>query len=244
MDYKHLGDLIRAESFRYIYLVKESLIGQINYKEFRTAKNLDELDFLLSQALKALKPLHLICDKNYGDLVNYQNIPNSKTHLELYRSIENYNQWQERYIQKEVSDLITNAKKSQHKPNIFLKNGTCPDVFITHSLFKPQFCEDFREEARNKIDEFKVGYSYHEFTKSLPLWKLGLEEDWHNFVKFFVSSSLCSTFIGQIIPMPEGGYYVTKHVANEVFQFEGFSTNVELQVIIPLDNGASIYFQR
>ena len=225
-------------------MVKQFLIAQINFKEFRTARNIDELDFFLSQALKSLKPLHLICDKNYGDLVNYQNIPNNKKHFELYRSIENYNQWEERYIQKEVSALITNTRKGQHKPNIFLKNGTCPDVFITHSLFKPQFYQDFREEAEIKTDEFNYGHSFNEFTKSLPLWKLGLEEDWHNFVKFFVSSSLCNAFIGQIIPMPEGGYYITKHVPNEIFQFDGFSANVELQVIIPLDDGASIHFSR
>ena len=97
--------VIRVESLRYIYLVKKSLIKQLNDDLLQDANNLDESDYLISQALKQISPLHLMIEESYGELINYKDIPESRKHIELYRFLENFNLWQRRYIQKIVSSF-------------------------------------------------------------------------------------------------------------------------------------------
>ena len=97
--------LIRAESIRYVYLVKKSMIKKLDYSILAAVKNLDESDNLISQSLKQIAPLHLMVEESYGELINYGKLPENRKYVEIYRFLENFNLWQRRYIQKNVSIL-------------------------------------------------------------------------------------------------------------------------------------------
>ena len=100
-----ISSLIRAESVRYVYLVKKSLIKILDFISLADVKNLDESDSLISQSLKQIAPLHLMVEESYGELINYGKLPENRKHVEIYRFLENFNLWQRRYIQKNVSIL-------------------------------------------------------------------------------------------------------------------------------------------
>ena len=97
--------LIRAESIRYVYLVKKSLIKKLDYSILADVKNLDESDYLISQSLKKIAPLHLMVEESYGELINYGKLPENRKYVEIYRFLENFNLWQRRYAQRNVNIL-------------------------------------------------------------------------------------------------------------------------------------------
>ena len=97
--------LIRAESIRYVYLVKKSLIKKLDYNILADVKNLDESDYLISQSLKKIAPLHLMVEESYGELINYGKLPENRKYVEIYRFLENFNLWQRRYTQRNVNML-------------------------------------------------------------------------------------------------------------------------------------------
>ena len=77
----------------------------MNFSRLIEAKDLDEIDFLISQELKQNVPLYMLADKTYGELVSYRIMTQELNHtsnFEFYRIIENFHLWTNRYIQPQV----------------------------------------------------------------------------------------------------------------------------------------------
>ena len=98
-----VGKILRVESMRYVYLVKKSTIQKLNIHNLIKAKNMDEMDYLISHGLKQNVPLFMLADGIYGELVNYRMVQNDKRNLEFHRVIENFHLWTNRYIHPQVS---------------------------------------------------------------------------------------------------------------------------------------------
>ena len=98
-----IGKVLRVESLRYVFLVNKEMIKKLNLINLMEAKNLDEMDYFISQELKQNAPLYLLADQTYGELVNYKMIEECKSNFEFFRIIENFHLWTKRYIQPQVS---------------------------------------------------------------------------------------------------------------------------------------------
>ena len=96
-------DVLRVESMRYVYLVKKSIIQKLDFHSIIRAKNMDEMDYFISQELKQNVPLFMLADRIYGELVNYRMVKEYTRNLEFYRVIENFHLWTNRYIHPQVS---------------------------------------------------------------------------------------------------------------------------------------------
>ena len=57
-----VGKILRVESMRYVYLVKKSTIQKFNIHNIIEAKNMDEMDYLISHGLKQNVPLFMLAD--------------------------------------------------------------------------------------------------------------------------------------------------------------------------------------
>ena len=79
------------------------MIKKLNLINLMEAKNLDEMDYFISQELKQNASLYLLADQTYGELVNYKMIEECKSNFEFFRIIENFHLWTKRYIQPQVS---------------------------------------------------------------------------------------------------------------------------------------------
>ena len=99
-----VAKVLRAESFRYIYLVKKTAIRRLDTEVLKKAKNLDEADYLISQGLKDSVPLMLLTSETSGELVNYQVVKNQYqiNYKSIHKILENFHLWTNRYIQSEV----------------------------------------------------------------------------------------------------------------------------------------------
>ena len=99
-----VAKVLRAESFRYIYLVKKTAIRRLDTEDLKKAKNLDEADYLISQGLKDSVPLMLLTSETSGELVNYQVVKNQYqiNYKSIHKILENFHLWTNRYIQSEV----------------------------------------------------------------------------------------------------------------------------------------------
>ena len=99
--------LLRVESLRYIYLLKEPMIKGLDLQSLKDAKNLDDSDYLITQILKQNETLYMQADRTYGELVNYRSIQRHNTsYYEFYQIIENFQLWANRYIQQEVCLVV------------------------------------------------------------------------------------------------------------------------------------------
>ena len=100
-----VAKVLRAESLRYVYLVKKTAIRRLmDTEDLKKAKNLDEADYLISQRLKDIVPLMILTGETSGELVNYQVVKN-QYHIyykPIHRILENFHLWTNRYIQSEV----------------------------------------------------------------------------------------------------------------------------------------------
>ena len=100
-----VAKVLRAESLRYVYLVKKTAIRRLmDTEDLKKAKNLDEADYLISQRLKNSVPLMILTGETSGELVNYQVVKN-QYHIyykSIHRILENFHLWTNRYIQSEV----------------------------------------------------------------------------------------------------------------------------------------------
>ena len=100
-----VAKVLRAESLRYVYLVKKTAIRRLmDTEDLKKAKNLDEADYLISQGLKDSVPLMLLTSETSGELVNYQVVKNQYQiyYNSIHRILENFHLWTNRYIQSEV----------------------------------------------------------------------------------------------------------------------------------------------
>ena len=107
-----IGKVLRVESLRYVFLVKKEMIKKLDLINLMEAENLDEMDYFISQELKQYAPLYLLADQTYGELVNYKMIEEHKSNFEFFRIIENFHLWTKRYIQPQVSMLLSKIKIS------------------------------------------------------------------------------------------------------------------------------------
>ena len=112
---------IRAESLRYIYLVKKETLDKLDFSqnELEHVANYNQLDFILSRKLKKIKSLRMILDQTYGQIVSMKNVPNGKETPELYRMFENGQLWDKRYIKPMVREGISRDKKLKVHTNYF-----------------------------------------------------------------------------------------------------------------------------
>ena len=94
--------LINVEEIKYIYLIKKSVLSNVNYDLLSKIMDMAEFEEKLLNELQNLAPFILLTNLNYGDIVNTKNIPDSK-YPEIYRIFENYHLWEKRYIQNSVS---------------------------------------------------------------------------------------------------------------------------------------------
>ena len=103
-SFAKVAKVLRAESFRYIYLVKNTALRRLDTKILKKAKNLDEVDYLISQGLKDGAPLMLLTGETSGELVNYQIVKNQHqiNYKSIHRILENFHLWTNRYIQPKV----------------------------------------------------------------------------------------------------------------------------------------------
>ena len=111
---------IRAESLRYIYMVKKETLEKLDLseKDFEQMGNYNQLDFLFSTQLKKNTSLRMILDETYGRIVSMKNVPIGKERPELYRMFENGQLWEERYIEPIIREGISRDKKLKvHKNN-------------------------------------------------------------------------------------------------------------------------------
>ena len=97
--------LINVEEIKYIYLIKKSVLSNVNYDLLSKIMDMAEFEEKLLNELQNLAPFILLTNLNYGDIVNTKNIPDSK-HPEIYRIFENYHLWEKRYIHNSVSFQI------------------------------------------------------------------------------------------------------------------------------------------
>ena len=104
---------IRAESLRYIYMVKKETLDllDLSKNDLKQIENYNKLDFVLSNQLKKFTSLRMIVDETYGQIVSMKNVPIGKETPELYRMFENGQLWEERYIEPTVREGISRDKK-------------------------------------------------------------------------------------------------------------------------------------
>ena len=96
--------MVKAESLRYIFLIKKSLAVKISTKNLLDAQNDTHFDAILSKELKSKSYLQLITGKNYGQIVNMVNYPDKATQFpEFFRIFENHELWEKKYIKSNVS---------------------------------------------------------------------------------------------------------------------------------------------
>ena len=96
--------MVKAESLRYIFLIKKSLAAKISTKNLLDAQNDTHFDAILSKELKSKSFLQLITGKNYGQIVNMVNYPDKATQFpEFFRIFENHELWEKKYIKSNVS---------------------------------------------------------------------------------------------------------------------------------------------
>ena len=93
--------LVNVEALKSIYLLKTSLISKVDFGILKQLKTLDSLEQKLMQELTGMAPLYLLIKEDYGEIVNLKAIQNVK-HPELFRIMENYNLWENRYIHPQV----------------------------------------------------------------------------------------------------------------------------------------------
>ena len=98
-----LGKSLRVESLRYFYLVKKTILKELNFHRLTKAKDLEEADYLISEELKQKTPLYMLADQTYGELVINRMIQKPTSHIEFHRIIENFYCWTSRYIHPPVS---------------------------------------------------------------------------------------------------------------------------------------------
>ena len=99
--------LVKAESLRYIFLIKKSLTTKIFTKKLLDADNDTHFDAILSKELKTLSYLQLITGKNYGQIVNMINYPDKASQFpEFFRIFENHELWEKKYMKSNVSFII------------------------------------------------------------------------------------------------------------------------------------------
>ena len=112
---------IRAESLRYIYLVKKETLDKLNLSQndLEHVENYNQLDFILSRQLKRVTSLRMILDKTYGQIVSMKNVPIGKETPELYRMFENGQLWEKRYMEPMVREGISRDKKLKVNTNYF-----------------------------------------------------------------------------------------------------------------------------
>ena len=97
--------LIHHYSTVHLDYIKVRVTEQLDYSILADVKNLDESDYLISQSLKQIAPLHLMVEESYGELINYDKLPENRKYIEIYRFLENFNLWQRRYTQRNVNML-------------------------------------------------------------------------------------------------------------------------------------------
>ena len=117
MDEKYCC-FIRAESLRYIYMVKKEAIDKLDLSKYDLEQmgNYNQLDLLLSRQLKQNTSLRMIVDETYGQIVSMKNVLIRKETPELYRMFENGQLWEERYIEPIVREGISRDKKLKVPP--------------------------------------------------------------------------------------------------------------------------------
>ena len=121
MDEKYCC-FIRAESLRYIYMVKKETLDKLDLSQndLEHVGNYNQLDFVLSRQLKKITSLRMILDETYGQIVSMKNVPIGKETPELYRMFENVQLWEERYIEPMVREGISRDKKVKVHTNYFI----------------------------------------------------------------------------------------------------------------------------
>ena len=112
MDEKYCC-FIRAESLRYIYMVKKEALDKLDLSkyDFEQIGDYNQLDLLLSRQLKKITSLRMIVDETHGQIVSMKNVLIRKETPELYRNFENGQLWEERYIEPIVREGISRDKK-------------------------------------------------------------------------------------------------------------------------------------
>ena len=109
--------IFRAEEIAYFFMVKRSVtLDQDESVLLENAKNEDDFDAKLIQILKRNTLLHVLVDKNYGQLVNTMHFPNGAAYPEFYRISQNHELWARKYIKAEVSrDFLISISKTKGK---------------------------------------------------------------------------------------------------------------------------------
>ena len=102
IERKETCDLILAKSLCGIYLVKKSILSQLNEKYFSEVMSWSEFDLILMEDLKKQALLNVLVRQNYGELINMENVPNKK-HPELFSFFENFNLWEGKYMNSWVN---------------------------------------------------------------------------------------------------------------------------------------------
>ena len=101
VSYERICCLIITEFLMGIYLIKTSVLQDLDFHELSKSYSIDQLETKFIHQLKNIAHLNLLIKHNYGEIVNMKDIPDTQ-HPELYRIFENYLLWERRYITPEV----------------------------------------------------------------------------------------------------------------------------------------------
>ena len=232
--------MIRVESLRSLFLVKKKIIQKINLEKLTQISNLTGFNNLMSEELKKLAPMKMLTDKNYGQLVNLLNFPTDSKTPELLRTFENFALWEKRYILPSATTHIVydGSTKPKKYDKEFFKPTKCPDVF-TFQLFTSRYIDDIYKEAQITTN------------KTIPLWKIGLEDDMLAILNFYVNDLICmAVFDGHHKESSSGDFHIQHIKAGETIKLDPVHSSVEINVIVPLNQygkdyeGGGIYFPR
>ena len=180
--------MIRAESMRYAYMLKKSILSQIPLEVFDHHLNSEaEFDGIMSQEVRKLSPLYLINENNYGMLVNKKfrtlALKEKKT-PELFRIFQNHELWEKRYIQPRIRQAIKHSQLETPDSANYLEPSQCPDT-LEVDFFTDIFFQDI-------IQEFLSTQEDH-----INLWKVDFDLIMLAIYNFYISPAICYHFPGQ-----------------------------------------------
>ena len=216
----------RAESFRYIYLIKKEIINLVPKQELSQAKNDTDFDGLLCEAIKEKLYLILLTGKNYGSLVDMSNLPKKSENPELYRAMENFALWEKRYV---LPNIISKVKHEPKEKLVMLDTftpGKCTDTYITE-IFTPLFIKQLDKELHG--------------SKKL-LHEFDLEDDFLSILNFYISPQLCDKYNGKVNPDDFGHFYVSDYKpGDDTTDLDPFRIDASYNVFLPLSNQGQDY---
>ncbi|XP_055605130.1 procollagen-lysine,2-oxoglutarate 5-dioxygenase [Uranotaenia lowii] len=173
-----------------IYLVKKSVLPQINYE----LQNTDP-DMALCWHMRANGIfMHVINTEQFGHLIDSDYFDTSKTHPDFYQLFNNKHDWEQKYISK---DYYKQLEKD------YVQKQPCPDVYWL-AIGTDAFCDQLKEivESHGKWSDgthndkrLQGGYEAVP-TRDIHMNQVGLEQVWLKFLQLYVRPLQEKVFIG------------------------------------------------